>query len=109
MNDQQILTKAIERARSNGWPKKFRDEPKKEAIIILEGLEPYNIDSLLFDHSFARAFWGEEEVCGDCGEAKCWEYCPYWSMEVPNWKSKIARMAQEEDRLGYLKQFLSGE
>ena len=59
MIKKQILAKAIEKAEKNGF--KYYDDWKgrDEAIFYLDSWH-----SLVFDHDFAKAFWGEKLQLG---------------------------------------------
>ncbi len=55
MTDKEILTKAIEKAISNG-------------LILIEGKHYFGF--IIFSHDFAKAFWGNEDTCMYCGSTK---------------------------------------
>lgn len=57
MTDKEILYKAIKRARENGY--KCLDLDDVEYVIYQEHI---------FSHDFAKAFWGNAQVCYECGD-----------------------------------------
>jgi hypothetical protein len=78
MNNQEILTKALEKAVDNGWAHEHLEDNRKEVqgnggiwgrVQFWDaGLgewggyytpHPY---SIIFDHDFAKALWGEEDI-----------------------------------------------
>jgi len=67
---------------------------------------PHNLYSLIFSHSFAKAFWGEENHSydneGTCNTCQCYTlsdtlYC---------WQYYLQQMVLEEEPLKYLEKFL---
>lgn len=112
MNKGEILKKAISKAVDGGWDyKKF--SRVQFAFEVEGGYDYLEAASFLFDHSFAKAFWGEEEhktySGGDCGGG-----CSLCSMDYYNhggetdccWQYHLQQLAISEDRLQYLKKFL---
>jgi hypothetical protein len=74
LSQEQKLQKIIEKAKKNGWDKEkilfneelmFMTPAIAEMSMKLAG--QINLPSLIFRHDFAKAFWGEEYVCSDCG------------------------------------------
>jgi len=59
MTDDQILKRAIDKAEKNGW--KFDEEWLNKCIADSSD------DEILFNKDFAKAIWGEEDVCPLCG------------------------------------------
>lgn len=101
MTNKEILEKAIEKAVKNGFV-----YPWKEAGIPF-GQIMNNYMNLIFQHHFARAFWGENEIeyteypfCyhvngGD--ESECTDKA---------WRVHLSQMVLEPEPLKYLEQFL---
>lgn len=85
MNNEQILKQAIEKAVKNGftWDK----------IWSFEYPDYY---ALIFSHSFAKAFWGEETITYFEDSPKCWQY-------------HLQQMVLEEEPLKYIEKFLEEE
>ena len=100
MDDKEILENAIEKAKNNG----------------LKGYEGdikigYCVDSfiygIIFSHSFAKAFWGEEKV--DVSHIEnIWEhnYQDEFRIYELAWKYHLQKMVIEEKPLKYIKKFL---
>jgi len=89
MTNEDILKQAIKKAKENGWETNW---------ILPEGDTIY---SVIFSHSFAKAFWGEGET----------EYKTY-SMEKEYlyfqiaWQYHLQRMVLEKEPLKYLAKYL---
>lgn len=90
MNKEEILKRAIGKAVKNGWDGGEND-PKHLVDLITEKDETWgtifdqtSVDSILFDHDFARAFWGERD-----------------------WPYYLKILVLETDRLAYIHQFLT--
>jgi len=138
MTNDEILTKVIERAVKNGWPKPGNElELVKIGISKLsfeqarlkltsdyfpgDGIAIQTVDEngfytdmyfgsdllLIFDHDFARAFWGDERTCSNCGMTNrivC--DCRYASI-FPNWQYHLRQMVLWKEPATYLEQFLN--
>lgn len=65
MTDTEVIKKAVEKAVKNEW---------QEGIDILSlmdnGMFLFEREHKWFDHSFAKAFWGEKDTCLICGGAE---------------------------------------
>lgn len=82
MTNKEILQKAIEKAVDNGWDEgKHLDGAFHLIYTSAEG-------SVIFNHSFAKAFWKPEKN------------------ELPMWDYHLQQMVIEEEPLKYLEQFL---
>ncbi len=124
---EEIVKKAIEKTIKNGWHKKFITNVSKVTVECNDGkywlcgdngLTVKNIgeiEVILFDHSFCKAFWGTKKVCSDCGGSdlegsdyvgisECTE-CDN-SYILQEWELYIKQLALAEDRLEYIKQFI---
>jgi len=82
MTDKEILQKAIDKANNSS------DEFFPASAI-------YNI---IFSHSFAKAFWGTEDVIHDFGWGNV--------VEAENWEIELMIMVREKEPLKYLEKFL---
>ena|SRR5260370_34652041 len=107
MTDKEILQKAIEKALSNNWDAMVPLIP----TYALELANPdkvtqairskRSINDIIFDHSFAKAFWGEKNYVNGirtntgaiAGEVKMWQY-------------HLKQMVIEEKPLSYLSKYL---
>ena len=95
MKAEEILKKAIDKAEENGF-----DGDGYELSM------PFNI---IFQHDFAKAFWGTDHHSWYHG--KC-EDCSIFFNEIPNqfrghcWQYYLQQMVLEEDPIKYLEKFL---
>lgn len=104
MTNQEILTKAIEKAMSRAWDMydfdkwkwKIIDDPFKteahhyQVYAWVETADcTIDIAHIIFDHDFAKALWGEQHHDDD-------EYQPY------NWCYHLQQMVIAEDPIQYL-------
>jgi hypothetical protein len=115
MTNKEILKKAIEKAVKNGWnPIPYIPEHTPGATgDQLIKLLAFNYYKFIFSHSFAKAFWGEEEI----------KYLPLnfvkavdaeeiaknfllLNLKSPAWEYHLKQMVLEEDPIKYLEQFL---
>lgn len=121
MTNQEILTKAIQKAIDGGWPSgnatyelcDFSDMPMYRGDgqilayfnITLKGRDttpPTRREFSVFNHDFAKALWGEntytEAVCPECGYDGLWE--PVES--EPLWQYHLQQMVIADDPIKYL-------
>ncbi len=103
MTNEQILTKAIEKAVKGGWKKKL-DYVCFDGAGFKENndIEVLHISDIIFSHDFAKAFWGYGEPaypkpCKNCGES-------YGAK--PGWQYHLEQMVLEPEPLKYLEKFL---
>ena len=101
MEDKEILIKSMAIAVRKGYDlgEQFFTETPTEFYLV-QDMDLYF--SLVFDHEFAKAFWGEEikdfEHCSDTdGNVNC---------PLASWKGNLQQMVLEDDPIQYLKQFL---
>lgn len=110
MNNQEILKKAIKKAIENGWKRDGKsliewitEEDEQWSTL----LDAQGLDTILFSHDFARAFWGEEKLasCTDCFLLgfSAPRYCPKC---LRAWMHQLQQLVLAEDRLAYINQFL---
>ena len=85
MKDEDILKRAIEKAKDKG----YKEEPLDKQWAINVAIMP-----IIFSHSWAKAFWGKE---------KCDVCC---TPPQANWKFQLQQMVLEEEPLKYLEKFL---
>lgn len=112
MKPETILRRAIEKAQDNGW---CEVDGQK---AILEDLLNNGYQWLLFDHEFAKAFWGEKEICNPClfeiPKDLKGIHCPncsgcFCEVEAEKriaWEHHLEVMVLEKDPLKYLEKFL---
>jgi len=89
MTDGEILEKAIEKAEKTGW-----------AGPTIDSIEWLNFEAIIFDPSFAKAFWGEKllvhVVLKDGGMIP----------KILSWEYHLQQMVIEKEPLKYLEKFL---
>lgn len=122
MTKETILKKAIKKAVKNGWKvnaKSFKVEgsaiwfeykkiPKSKNPCDLQGNEwsPLSHLDIIFDHSFAKAFFGEEELypysCATWPQTNL----DIWDVTLPAWKTHLQKMVLSKDPILYLKKFI---
>ena len=107
MKNEQILKKAIEKGAKN--QKETTEADLKEMYEHFESPEFYEVleDNayypLIFDHDFAKAFWGEEKMVNpkdksfrpDCMKDK-----------IFIWQYNLQEMVLKSDPIQYLKKFI---
>ena len=97
MTNEQILKKAIEKAKKNGW--------ETDIISVNPGYE----SSFIFSHDFAKAFWGEEHYDEYVWVKKELLKCRGGAipiMEHSVWQYHLQQMVLVEDKLKYIEKFL---
>lgn len=114
MSDQEILHKAVSKAEDNNY--KFPRENCMFYPLINSDFEyPYfyyteewtgtwslHINEIIFDHGFAKAFWGTHT--NDAGWTKESNYTKLERIE--EWQYHLQQMVLEEEPLKYLERFL---
>lgn len=127
MTDKEILKAVIEKAVKNGWN---QNQDALNLFHIIENTvndgEGVTIDKdywilnvwlnyVIFDRDFAKALWGESEVGSSWwGEInslleKClWanDFSGLCNFEGKRWQYHLQRLALEDNRIEYLKQFI---
>lgn len=103
MTNKEILLKAVEKATKNGMSDEI-----PHSIFSFE-FSTWNWHNTIFSHDFAKAFWGEEDVCGVDGEE--YPLCKIHTgrigiVWVPSWQFHLQQMVLEEDPVKYLERFL---
>ena len=114
MTNEQILLAAIKKAEENGFCF-FNEEDSFEDYVEFCDYKFYedkwkahddivHINEILFDHEFAKAFWGEEIIFDSLGNGhtigsrgRCLGTA---------WEHHLQQLATSEDKIQYLKQFL---
>lgn len=107
MTNQEILTKAIQKAIEGGWkqPDSLQFTDHSEYVIYnVNGLDDawsvFKIRELLLNREFAKALWGEApEECGcDCDGGP--DY--FDREEMPAWQYHLQQLVISEDPIKYL-------
>lgn len=101
MTDKDILEKAIQKAIDGGWTKQgLTDEGKmhftENGIVVdwLRGGRDFtSIETIIFNHDFAKALWGDEMRWQEDGEN---------SRLQTNYKYHLQQMVIADDPIKYL-------
>lgn len=109
--NQEILTKAIRKAIDGGWTGwswpssadllkwRWEDYDRVYSDGDYEDYETINVEAVIFNHDFAKALWGTEEMsAGDL-----YEYGPYTRTY---WKHHLKQMVVSPDPIKYLGEHL---
>lgn len=124
MTNQEILTKAIEKAIANGWKTPasnfhVSEWQKKDGLPRLNnstvklgiyfdvsnqlGGDIYHVGDLIFNHDFAKALWGNAITDASTGETLY--QTRHWSKPAI-WKERLQEMVIAEDPIKYLGEHL---
>jgi|TARA_Y100000310_G_C20230835_1_gene600158 hypothetical protein len=115
MTNEEILKKAIEKAKENGYELPYTDLwcANCETSTLIEehdyiGDEDLSL-AIIFNKEFAKALWGEKEVCPTvgtdshmCCDASFTGAC----IHIPEYQYHLREMVLEEDPVQYLKEFI---
>lgn len=111
MEDREILANAIDKAKANGYKYPYIDRATE--LIIGELATVYYI---VFHHSFAKAFWGEEFEMVNNKPFSSYTYpdIPEQSLWIGDeceftgkcWQYHLQQMVLEENPIKYLEKFL---
>ncbi len=122
MTDCEIFKKAVEKAEKTGWdmmdcdyirtvgPDMYTLEELDDVFCIQCFVSTNHCYTVIFDHSFARSFWGAKSPCGskvvscddiDCGECEYFKDCT-----IPLWKHCLMEMVLCENPIKYLEKFI---
>lgn len=107
MTDKDILTKAIFKAINNGYKK-----DNNKLYLIARGniksilsIEFYR--SLIFDHDFAKAFWGKQKIWGNNSNLNYEETNKAVNNQLNyDWEYHLQQIVVEKEPLKYLEKFL---
>ncbi len=106
MKPEEILTAAIERAVGNGYDCDFYHVDRIKAGLSVDATREH-VSDILFDHSFAKAFWGEAATKEQCEIIdKNYDVGGFVIGVTPLWKVCLKQLALSEDRLKYIEQYL---
>lgn len=125
MSQKEILKKAIDKAITGGYklPSPDYSEWSFEDWGIRESFDNYiDLEKIIFSHEFAKAFFGVEDTCQDCGQifkfptkVEGYEYdfyececgCQVQVVPIECWEYHLQQMVIMEDRLKYLENFVN--
>lgn len=103
MNEYEVLRRAVCKATKNGYRGLFSAPVEYDEIIIdTEGIP---IETILFDHNFAKAFWGEKLVCACHGIREYTKCGAIYDIEN-EWMYHLKQLVISEDKLEYIKDFI---
>jgi hypothetical protein len=130
MDEQEILKKAIEKAKKNGWKSELLLE--KWGICAPTAKDLYYL--IIFDQGFAKAFWGvdpikfplitvwhnkntpkkQKRVIKDKAYLSVREgtndltfsFNPKWMPPIFEWQYHLQQMVVQDDPIKYLEQFI---
>lgn len=100
MTQSEILQKAIEKAVKNGLdkhllPSDYEVECLANRCWLDAGDELIDMKTIIFSHSFAKAFWKGVIIMGGS--------VPHG---IESWRYHLQQMVLEEDPISYLEKFL---
>jgi len=121
MNNQAILTKAIQKAIDGGWNKfgefggwglRFFDDSVQPRFVFMQEFtnpeatgvnysQQFTVSDLLSNHDFAKALWGEKHIHNG-------EYAPLGTLGTPApimqvaWQYHLQQMVIADDPIKYL-------
>ena len=101
MTNEQILTKAIEKAKKNGF-----DITKFYPLYYVDSKDdkPFPVEGLLTNHDFAKAFWGEGWILTGDSEGDLVEGIIEKGMRA--YRHHLQQMVLEKEPLKYIEKFL---
>lgn len=112
---REVVEYAIEKGwHSNPFPiKRFKTWEQGVTIFYNCTFGEIAVETLIFDHDFAKAVFGEQLCCYSCGQTEeqasghC-SYCdfvdhPYW---FPIWKYHLKQAVISEDPIDYYHKFI---
>lgn len=91
MTNEEILTKAIEKAVNNGYLN-HHESAKRTASVWLQDCK---LEHFIFDHKFARAFFPPPTVIED-----------NITWKTPDWTHHLQQMVIQEDPIKYLEKYV---
>lgn len=131
MNDSEILIKAMGVVAKNDglhnvWPGTCEDAMAIRSVVITPGVIIFGGDgftynyynglySILFDHNFAKAFFGQDEVCAECGMTKeegdrnLLDCCMIRGEKLERWQFCLKAMVLQKNPIQYLGKFLKND
>ena len=111
MTDAEILKKAIDKATDNGFVmddhKHFCEIGRDTLTGEIKQLGAYQ--SIIFDHNFAKEFYGEKPTCSHCGWQKGDRFKCVVCDNGPDsvaWKFHLQHQVLEDNPIRYLAKFI---
>jgi len=115
MKNEEILKKAIEKAVKNGYFIPQTDKMLVGQFSRIYGkktVQGWYFASIIYSHDFAKAFWGEEKLCGiclqpfDCGYDHEENFESGEKNYFIQWQYHLKEMVISENPIKYLEQFI---
>ncbi len=111
MTYKEILYKVIQKLKNDGTlPDSFNLFYRHGAFdndIIKYWINNNLIESIIFSHDFAKAFWGNERIgLDDIKDHKYYNVSDLMTNEVLKWEYHLQKMVLEKEPLKYLEKFL---
>jgi len=112
MTNKEIFIKAINKAEKNGWECSFdyidEDDIELENMTFElfneEYFNRYSVIEIIHNHSFAKAFWGEDKVTIAIEPETTYGNVPRFKCK--HWEYQLQRIVLEEDIYKYIEKFL---
>lgn len=110
MTNQQILAKAIQKAKDGGWEEygtmyfSFDSDPEGFISELIDGTHDAvpTLNCVIFSHGFAKAIWGEEYIPDQLYSTTLLPEFKEWHTANPAWQVHLMRMVIAEDPIKYL-------
>lgn len=108
MSNQEILERAIKKARVNGWKSAYK---VTYTVKSTQGDKPLvstafpDAESFIYNHDFAKALWGESlihDVIARNYSRDTPMYASYLFIPPNNWEFHLQQMVIAEDPIKYL-------
>lgn len=98
LTNQQILTKAIQKAIDGGWEPKIATKSMSVFENVMWHAKEHKAESIIFNHEFCKALWGVKPLVRieyrsppEAGGGR-----------IPQWQHKLQQMVTAEDPIQYL-------
>lgn len=109
MTTEQQLQAIIEKAEGNGYKRTYYLSTLDDNEIVMETTYP-----ILFSHEFAKAYFGEEEICTECGSNEVvtdrygeWDCASCGRVLVQKWwQYHLQQAVLEADPIAYYYKFI---
>ncbi len=116
MTEAEILRKAIEKAMTNGYATALVWDEERNTLCEAGGVpgkyQPVCANSIIFDHEFAKAFWGEEIITvgyrdknSTLNNTKLTAHIEYTYPEI-EWRWRLQQMVLEKNPVRYIERFI---
>lgn len=111
-SNKDILEKAIQKAIDGGWRPNYLNRLQLAKLTV--GLKKDLISSLIYDHDFAKALWGERKTTGKCTCGASLEGSHTMTLNVAHsneleqvgWQCHLQMMVIADDPIAYLGEHL---